>query len=64
MPQSTRIGMDPNAGSPKTEFADQSSGPSKEPGATAPADSHSAGLTAQIAAVRAGPRRLPSSKAP
>ena len=32
--------------------------------ALAPGESHSAGLTAQIAAVRAGPRRAPSSSAP
>ena len=34
------------------------------PGAAAPDDDHNAGLTAQIAAVRAGPSRAPSSNAP
>ena len=56
--------MDASAGSPNTEFADQSSAPSNAPGAAAPGDSHSAGLTAQIAAVRAGHSRPPSSSAP
>lgn len=56
--------MAASAGWPNTEFADQSSAPSNAPGAVAPGDSHSAGLTAQIAAVQAGPSRLPSSSAP
>ncbi|BCI85303.1 hypothetical protein NIIDMKKI_05090 [Mycobacterium kansasii] len=56
--------MEPSAGMPNTEFAAKSSAPSNAPGAAAPGDSHSAGLTAQIAAVRAGPSRPPSSNAP
>ena len=52
-----RIGIDPRAGSPHTLLAAKSSAPSNAPGAVAPDDVHSAGLTAQIAAVRAGPSR-------
>ena len=37
--------MEPSAGSPNTEFAAKSSDPSNAPGAAAPEDSHSAGLT-------------------
>lgn len=49
---------------PNTELAEKSDAPSNAPGAVAPDDSHSAGLTAQIAAVRRGPSRPPSSSAP
>ena len=59
-----RIGIEASAGIPNTEFAAKSSGPSNAPGAAAPEDIHSAGLTAQIAAVRAAPSRPPRSKAP
>ena len=59
-----RIGIEASAGSPNTLLAAKSSAPSNAPGAVAPEDNHSAGLTAQIAAVRAGPSRAPSSSAP
>ena len=58
------MGIDASAGRPNTLLAAKSSGPSNAPGALAPEDSHSAGLTAQIAAVRAAPSRAPSSSAP
>src|SRR3981189_3226016 len=56
--------MDPSWGSPQTVLAAKSSAPSNAPGAAAPDDVHSAGLTAQIAAVRAGPSLAPRSSAP
>ena len=61
---SMRIGICASAGRPNTELAAKSAEPSKAPGAVAPDDSHNAGLTAAIAAVRAGPSRAPSSSAP
>ena len=49
-----RIGIDASAGRPNTLLAAKSAGPSNAPDAASPADSHKAGLTAVIAAVRAG----------
>ena len=45
------MGIEARVGMPNTEFAAKSSGPSKAPGAAAPEDIHSAGLTAQIAVI-------------
>lgn len=64
MPQSTRSGICESAGTPSTLFCTQSSSLSNAPGSLAANDVNSAGLIAQIPAVRAAPSRAPRCNAP